>query len=542
MKKIFLLLSVAASVSCLMTSCNDEFMDLSPKTAITDATFWKTDKDLQTYVNGLYREFGPGVYSSDDKSDNLIYKTKNKYLWNTNKIAASGGSFAKSNFEIRRNCNYFLTHFQTAVGDQEVINACEGSVRLVRVHDWFGKIVNFGDMPWYEKEVNVFDNDILYGKRLPRKQVVDIMIDELDKAIELLPETAEGEKFTKYVALAEKARLALYEGTHRKYWQEGDAEEMLMKCKDACEKIMASGKFDLHPDYRGYHLLNDMGTSKEAIYYKVMDGVNNSNGDPVSTYFQAYGITQDLVESFVCSDGKPIGVSSLYKGDDTFDDMITDRDPRLTMLIYDGKRPFKLNAAGEGSYLDPVNWSSTDYGYLIWKVYSEKAVDNDANTCAIDKSIYRYGEILITYAECMAELGLCTQEVLDKTVNALRKRAGLNAKLTVDVGFTDPNWPDFKAMNGVEVSPLLQEIRRERRVELCLENNHRWRDIVRWKAGQLVDNPKTYRGAKWYAKGETTYHAPYGTAVRKWNDRNYFLPIPKNQITMNPDIEQNPGW
>ncbi|MGM9765562.1 MAG: RagB/SusD family nutrient uptake outer membrane protein [Candidatus Cryptobacteroides sp.] len=540
MKKITIILSIAAAASVLM-SCNDEFLDLTPLTSINDGNFWKTDQDLQTYVNGMYSYVGASTFDQDQKSDNLMYKTKNKYIWDTNKIPASGGSYQKSDFVVMRNCNYFLSHFKKAVGDQAVIDACEGSVRLVRASNWFAKVVLFGDMPWYTKEVNVFDKEILYGKRLPRKQVVDTLLAELDKAAELLPESAEGEKFSRYAALALKARIALYEGTHRKYWNEGDAEAALYQCKAACEEIMNSGKYDLHPDYRGYHICRDLGTSKEAIYYKVIDGVNNTNGKPRNSYMDTWGITQDLVETFVCSDGKPIGVSELYKGDDTFEDMITDRDPRLTMLIYDGKRPFKKNAAGEGEVIEPVNWSSTDWGYMIWKVYSEEAIDQDENTCDIDMSVYRYGEILISYAECMAELGLCTQDVLDATVNKLRKRAGLDAKLTVDVGFTDPNWPDFESMNGVEVSPLIQEIRRERRVELCLEGR-RWYDIVRWKAGPLVNNPKTYQGAKWYAKGETDYHKPYKTSVRKWSDRCYFYPIPKNQLTLNPELKQNPGW
>lgn len=540
MKKIILLNLLTVCVVAAI-SCNDEFMDRTPLSSINDANFWRTAEDLQTYVNGMYSNIGPASFSDEAKSDNLLYKTKNKYIWNTNKIPASGGSYAKSDFQVMRNCNYFLSHFQSASGDQDLINSCEGSIRLVRASNWFSKMVLFGDLPWYEKEVNVFDNEILYGPRLPRKDVADILMAELDKAYELLPEEAEGEKFSKYVALAVKARLALYEGTHRKYWQEGDAEEALLQCKDACEKIINSGRFDLHPDYRGYHICDDLGKSKEAIYYKVIDGVNKTNGKPHDSYMQAYGVTQDLVESFLCSDGKPIGVSELYKGDDTFDNMITNRDPRLTMVIYDGKRDFKINSEGDGARIEPVNWSSSDYGYITWKVYSEKFVDQDPNTCAIDQNVYRYGEILITYAECMAELGLCTQEVLDLTVNKLRQRAGMTAKLTVDVGFIDPAWPDFKEMNGVEVSPLIQEIRRERRVELCLEGK-RWNDIVRWKAGKLVNNPKTYQGAKWYAKGETDYHKPYKTSVREWDDRCYFLPIPKNQLALNPELKQNPGW
>ena len=42
---------------------------------------------------------------------------------------------------------------------------------------------------------------------------------------------------------------------------------------------------------------------------------------------------------------------------------------------------------------------------------------------------------------------------------------------------------------GYELSPLLQEIRRERRVELAGEGR-RWDDLMRWKAGKICDNIK----------------------------------------------------
>ena len=65
-------------------------------------------------------------------------------------------------------------------------------------------------------------------------------------------------------------------------------------------------------------------------------------------------------------------------------------------------------------------------------------------------------------------MGTISQADLDKTINVLRDRVGM-PHLTTNVGFTDPNWTKW----GYELSPLLQEIRRERRVELAGEGR-RW--------------------------------------------------------------------
>ena len=119
----------------------------------------------------------------------------------------------------------------------------------------------------------------------------------------------------------------------------------------------------------------------------------------------------------------------------------------------------------------------------------------------------------------------------------------------MEVGFTDPNWPDY----GYDLSPLLQEIRRERRIELAGEG-FRWNDICRWKAGKLFENPMTYVGKKVTTgtrtdEGYVIVYPDYtnpdlsiGGNSRKWKDQRYLLPIPTNELQLNPALEQNPGW
>src|SRR5690606_26286118 len=97
-------------------------------------------------------------------------------------------------------------------------------------------------------------------------------------------------------------------------------------------------------------------------------------------------------------------------------------------------------------------------------------------------------ETLLIYAEAKAELGEASQAVIDQTINKIRDRVGM-PHMTIAALQKDPNstFPTLPV--------LLDEIRRERRVELAQEG-FRFDDIIRWKAGELINNPKTIVGMK----------------------------------------------
>lgn len=114
--------------------------------------------------------------------------------------------------------------------------------------------------------------------------------------------------------------------------------------------------------------------------------------------------------------------------------------------------------------------------------------------------MFRYGELLLIYAEARAELGEITNDDLEITVNALRERAGFdfakypNAKLTLTNIPADPRLDAIYAKYlDYSVTPIIREIRRERRVETMMEGM-RYEDLMRWKAGKLFTVP--VRGMK----------------------------------------------
>jgi len=105
---------------------------------------------------------------------------------------------------------------------------------------------------------------------------------------------------------------------------------------------------------------------------------------------------------------------------------------------------------------------------------------------------------------------------------------------------------------------LLDEIRRERRIELAADG-FRFNDLLRWKAGDLINNPATILGMKLLSSVRAEYppNQVAGVVVdandyiriytninaRAWDDKMYLYPIPTQEMTLNPNLKpQNPGW
>lgn len=540
MKKIYYFASLTLLLG--FTACNDSFMDLFPEDKINDENYWKTESDLKNFANQFYTSLdNTGAYQSDNASDNQAPQSREAFIWGDYALPTSGGGWSKSDWSNIRSCNYFLNRYHTVEGNQDAINQYVGEIYFFKAKFYYEKVLRFGDVPWLTKDLNTSSEE-LYLARNSRGEVIDSICACLDKASEWLPENMTDSRLSRYAALTLKSRVCLFEGTWRKYRNLDNAEKYLRASVEAAEKIMNSGKFavystgNVEDDYHALFNQQDYANNKEAIFYVSYITDKRMNNRPRTVRECQSGMTKDFVEAFLCSDGKPIALSDLYKGDAKFTDEFENRDPRLKQCVYTPERPIAILADGSKEYENsPVFTNLSNTGYRLYKMYSPLAEDNEYIKCTLDDLIYRYGEVLLNYAEAKAELGECDQTVLDKTINLLRDRAGM-PHLTTNVGFTDPNWPKWE----VAISPLLNEIRRERRVELACEGL-RWNDLCRWKAGKLLENPKTCIGPRVPETGE--YKDIYPGMTRVWNDRQYLYPIPTSEFIYNPNLlPQNPGW
>lgn len=572
MKPTCLIYSYALAMF-MLTSCNDAFLDRSPQ-SLNDDTFWSSANDLKTYANAFYSILPAGITNlgdanSDTQTPNSVtYSTGVQLIWDQYVVPAEDGLWSKSNWSNIRNINYFMTHYQSATGEETEINRYVGEMCVFRALEYFSKIKTFGNVPWLEKELNT-DSEELYGQRDPRNEVAQHIIEDLNFAIQWLPEAGseEANRLNKDIARHLKARICLHEGTYYKYHSElgySESEDFLKQAAEETDTLISSGRYAIYStgnterDYYNMFIMEDKSNLSEAILY--IDYANslrehNMGHGSRESYV---GFSKDFVDCILYADGLPKALTSYPTGDETLEEELSNRDPRAKQMIqtnsfFEGIEAYSnAKAATDDAYVT----SFLPTGYNTIKGYDPNTAHNGYYVETTDGIAYRYAETLLINAEAKAELETITQSDLDRTINVLRDRVGM-PHLNVNVGFTDPNWPDY----GYDLSPLLQEIRRERRVELAGEG-FRFDDLCRWKAGELLNNVMTYVGKKvslgstWDQQGfrskdgyiivlsnYTNTDLSYQTGKsRTWDDKMYLYPIPSGELQRNPQLEQNPGW
>lgn len=605
MKLKFICINVVSILflSLMMSSCTD-ILDREPGDAITDENFWDSPEELKLFVNDFYPSLYTASASADQHSDNVVQNTPDPWLYGTEPVPDEGGGWSEDDWANIRNVNYFLTHYQSVEGDQNDIDQYVGEIHFFRAYAYFNKMKRFGDVPWINKDLNPDDDEYLYKPRTPRKEVTDSILADLEYAVNHLKTPGEVEKgrIHKYAALQFMARVSLYEGSWMKYRDKDGWEPYLEKAVSSAEEIMEQGDYEIvktqaqyyyragdlvdkktnthapkdYPmGYRALFIQEDLSENKEAVLSKsfkldvLTNGRSRSAGGAVS---------KDLIEAFLCKDGLPIALSDFYQGDDSTAVEFQNRDPRLINIIDNRFLPTYMNSENEivSDYLTPVN-SDVPTGYKAAKFRSPIPEQNEANKNTTDQFIFRYAEVLLIYAEAKAELGTINQTDLDKSINKLRARLdgpnlpdGKMPRLKMNPP-ADPNAVTItgEPRYGYKLSPLLYEIRRERRIELAFEG-FRWDDIVRWKAGKLIENPKTVYGINANSDVQKQYDnyfdsdifngvitttikdwdnkskklvAPHNKDMRVWEDKLYLHPIPSNEITLSQgNLEQNPGW
>jgi len=279
------------------------------------------------------------------------------------------------------------------------------------------------------------------------------------------------------------------------------------------------------------------------------------------------GVSKSMVDSYLCIDGEPVSVSPLFMGYDSVEGTVLNRDPRLAQSIFQKGYDQTINTpGGDGDTkfskpaIDVAGQFRATSGYCLYKGVNPDAAQHTNAGGWMGSIIMRYTEALLILAEAKAELGTITQLDIDMTINAIRDRVGM-IHLDLSNITPDPAW-DFP-----ELTPLINEIRRERRVELAFEAQ-RWDDLARWRAHRLLTGERP-RGCKYIGSnlentytdylgnpsifiGQNLYVDPEGF-IDPYQQvlpggfgfdpaRDYLSPIPSDELTLNANIIQNPGW
>lgn len=584
MKKYIKNISFVFFVAAFLFGCQEDFLERYPLDQISSETFWNTENDLMVYNNNLYHRaqvdqnipimmghttdpftshwaslwFLDG-FTDDAAPENPRHDNFNEVRAGIHQVQTGSRRFGYSNWHFVRAINIGLANYDRADIAQSTINMYAGEARLFRGWFYADKVSKFGDVPWVEKELNV-DSPELFGPRTPREEAMENVLADLQFAVQHLPADrnwgGDPGRLNKFCALAVLSRVALFEGTWRKYHGGTDPDRWIQIAADAALELMESGVYEIYntgnptTDYRSWQNQIDMTGNPEVIYWrKYISGIVNNQ---IQGYYNGYhgGHTKDFVEDYLATDGLPVRLSPLYQGDAMIEDVFENRDPRMRQTIL---HPDDESWIFEGTVSPGALRSWT--GYRNIKFFNQNQEGRAFGMQDLAAITLRYAEVLLNYAEAKAELGTLTQADLDMSINLLRDRVGM-PHMDINNIPVDPKYiPQWHS------DPLIIEIRRERRIEMASEGL-RYDDIRRWKWGKKLEQPDL--GFRWDAPNRERYFltdddarrttivdgveyidayqgTDYGNPVFD-ESKHYFWPIPLNDLSQNPEIGQNPGW
>lgn len=492
--------------SFILLSC-ESILDKEPKFSLSEATFWKTEKDINAAVNGIYntllfeRTTDYGMF--DTMSEIAASRTVSP--WN----GVSSGVFDSNNniitarwqkhYEGIVRANDVLMNIENMELDKELKNERKGEALFLRAYFYFYLIYLYGDVPLV-LDVPTIDNAMI--PRESKDKIIVKMHEDLDEAIKLLPQNpSEVGRAAKGAALTLKAKY---------YMQESRFEEAI----PILEEIKKLG-YSLFNNYRTLFL--EEGENNSEVIFDIQFTAQTGKGQG-NEFNTLYG-----VQSFAFGWSWLLPTKQLVELYETKEDGLPDPDPR-----FDKKDPrMDMTIIRPGATLidklDRVrvypqqvqNAVHSQTGmhcrkYIIEGSHSYTQFDSPQNWI-----IYRYADVLLMYAEALNEISGGVPAVYE-AINQVRQRA------TVEM-------PVIEA--GKSKEELREIIRRERGVELALEG---WRyfDLKRWGLLKEVNS------------GFKVINISNGNTIltRTFEDKHELWPIPLTEMDRNPELTQNPGY
>lgn len=503
---------ILLAVTVGFISC-ENYLNILPDDKITNETFWTVPSDAELALNGIYSVLrSTNVYGYGGGMDAC---TPNAYQWahweGQEKQIGDGSIFSGSGgivsgrwtdcYKGIYRANYFFENIDKIPNMPEADkNTMMGEVYFLRAvfYDMLAK--SYGGVPLILKNITLEE-----ARTLSRASVEDIWTQvhsDLDEAIKRLPkDAASNGHATLGAALGMKMKAYLFTSQ----WD---------KVIEYCDKIDALGKYNLFPSYYGLFQYENEGNPETLFAVSFMDGAF-SQGSCFDRYWQPqnlkYGMdgsnsvapTQLLVDEYETLDGSPVDPNNPYNN----------RDPRLDFTVL---RP---GAYFQGQlYPDEIrNHTGQKVGFGIRK-YTIETMQVVGWQSPLDFMVLRYADVLLCRAEAMIELNNDIDSAID-LINRIRTER------------EDVKLPAIE--KGLSQSEARKILRHERRVELALEGQF-WDDIKRWKAGSDYYPCSVYGGAGQLIQ----IKFPNGYNQEKDN----LLPIPDSEISLNPNLSQNPNY
>lgn len=569
----------------MASACNDGYEKEPVEHFTLDYLFSRADSagiQARYFLNNIYYEHLPSGYNRingdflDAASDDAISINNNEpeiyKLFMGRYSAVSrltdmewGGYYQgirKANILINNiDVVPFNLTYINALGETKPLNyTMKAEARFLRAHFYFELVKRYGGVPLIGDNVYVLGDDV----QLPRNtfaQCIDYIVRELDEIkddLRSLP-MADATEFahapTKEACLAMKARVLLYAASplfNEKPLEAGN--ELIgypsydsgrwnlaaQAAKDLIDQYGPKGKgtLNLAQDYRNIFVDFYGGNNPELIFFRPVGknkSIETANG-PLGFSGNSLGNgntnpTQNLVESFLMKDGTKYVSTSV-------DDPFKNSDPRLDFtILHHGSR--WLNTTLDTQVGGTHNPSGAQYSRTCY--YMAKFMKDYQTSSNYEDNIhlwvmYRYGEVLLNYAEALNEVALAggtidNKEVLNSLIQ-LRKRAGIEPG--------NENYYGLPAPQNYDAAEMREIIRNERRIEMAFEEQRYW-DIRRWRIAEDIFK-EPLKGLNIQVVGNKTIYNEVNVLSAEFDTKRYFYPIPYSEVIKNGNMIQNPNW
>ena len=569
----------------MASACNDGYEKEPVEHFTLDYLFSRADSagiQARYFLNNIYYEHLPSGYNRingdflDAASDDAISINNNEpeiyKLFMGRYSAVSrltdmewGGYYQgirKANILINNiDVVPFNLTYINALGETKPLNyTMKAEARFLRAHFYFELVKRYGGVPLIGDNVYVLGDDV----QLPRNtfaQCIDYIVRELDEIkddLRSLP-MADATEFahapTKEACLAMKARVLLYAASplfNEKPLEAGN--ELIgypsydsgrwnlaaQAAKDLIDQYGPKGKgtLNLAQDYRNIFVDFYGGNNPELIFFRPVGknkSIETANG-PLGFSGNSLGNgntnpTQNLVESFLMKDGTKYVSTSV-------DDPFKNRDPRLDFtILHHGSR--WLNTTLDTQVGGTHNPSGAQYSRTCY--YMAKFMKDYQTSSNYEDNIhlwvmYRYGEVLLNYAEALNEVALAggtidNKEVLNSLIQ-LRKRAGIEPG--------NENYYGLPAPQNYDAAEMREISRNERRIEMAFEEQRYW-DIRRWRIAEDIFK-EPLKGLNIQVVGNKTIYNEVNVLSAEFDTKRYFYPIPYSEVIKNGNMIQNPNW
>lgn len=546
---------ISAFVIALMSSACSDFLNTSLDRNQTGETIGTDRSTIWYFGYAFYSPIGYGYTMIDNNifatasdeaqqtsaSSDVIYFNKGMLNESVNPLFYCYQNY----YEGIRAANFFLEYVADGKGeallaqnrnlitdatnykrDLESLAWFKAEAHIARAYYYAELIKMYGGVPIIESSTD----DGTFVKRSTYEEVVEYIVTEIDNhkedlAVNWNDYTEREGRFTLGAALAIKARVLLYaasplhnETNDVKKWERAAA---------AVNELISNTdlSYSLATDYGSYFTGGNPLSSSETIY-AVRSWSSNTmeaNNYPIATQGGKSGATpsHNLVAAY----------EYITTPDPT--DPYANRDPRLqASVVTNGStwngRVIDQSAGGSD---DMASANSSRTGYYLKKFLTDNLNLIQGATTQHNWVAYRWGEVLLNYAEAMNEA---------YGPDAVPAGFSMSARQALQM-VRDRASTNLPRVTATDVEAFRNAVKHERRIELAFED-HRYWDLLRWKdAMEVLNSP--ILGVKVSKSGDQWNYEVTEVAARTFHERNYYLPFLRSEIeNSNNTLEQNPQY